>query len=193
MCNKNVCLCSLAQTSLQRSNEARWDTQLFICCCFFFSPLFILGLGSSVYQISRQNPGNARYLNQLVKSLKFWVRSRFPNLPARLRTDQRMKTLSLKAAYLLHLLPALYPHQCQLDRLHILLILKEPPSLSPYGCATATANGYLSPLRDQSRERRGERESLAGWLWVLSVCVHGRYYVKSARTHWIVMRTAKMA
>lgn len=71
-----------------------------------------------------------------------------------------MKTLSLKAAYLLHFFPVPYPHQCQLDRLLTLLILKEPPFLSPYGCVTATANGYLSPHHDQSRERRGERESL---------------------------------
>ncbi len=169
---------------MKHNDKAQWEHNWsFVVAFFSLSLSWFLDLGCFVYQILLQNLGTAQYPSQLVKSKKFWVRNRFPNRPARLYTDQRMKTLSLKAAYLLHPFPALYQHQCQLDRLLTLLILKEPPSLSPYGCATATANGYLSPLRDQSRERRGEHESLAVWLWVLSVCGHGRYYVKSARTH----------
>lgn len=88
--------------------------------------------------------------------------SQLPNLPARLHANQRMKTPCLKASYpLLRLLLAPFLHQYQLDRLLTLLILKEPPSLSPYGCATVTASGYPNRLHDQSKEKRGVLESPA--------------------------------
>lgn len=127
----------------------------FLICLFF-----LLGLGSSVYQSSQQNLGTVQSQNRFVKSKNFQVRSQFPNLPARLHANQRMKTPCLEASYpLLHRLLAPFLHQYQLDRLLTLLILKEPPSLSLCGCATVTASGYHSPLHDQSKEKRGVPES----------------------------------
>lgn len=129
----------------------------FMKLLFYLS--FVTGLDFSACQISLRTAGTVLNRNQVAESKTLRAKSRFPNLPASLHSGQRMKTLFLKAACLLHRFPAPYPHWCPLDRLLTLLILKEPPSLSPCGCATATASGYLSPLHDQSRERRGEHEN----------------------------------